>query len=102
VDDILLTNVLLDHTGEVRVHALASLMRRVLTVVGASHLTVTGRSLSVMGAPHMARGLVNPVPFEFTSGGSRHHIQQDMVENDGEQFRIQVFLDGQCEEVARD
>lgn len=101
MDDAILTNVLIDHTGAVDVEALASLLHRVRKVVGVFALSISPRGLDAHEADHLVTGLSSPEKKDCArrDTGEIFWYYDGSVEVDGEKVRVTLFCND--EEVAR-
>ena len=106
MDDTILTNVLIDHTGAVDVEALASLLHRVRKVVGVFSLSISPRSLDAHEADHLVTGLATgPEEVEKKDcvrrdTGELFWYYDGSVDIDGEELRVILFCKDGDEEVA--
>lgn len=101
MDDAILKAVLLDHTGEVKVEALASLLHRIRKAIGVRSLSAHPGGLDAHGAGHLATGLSAPVQKRLVrrDTGEPFWFFQQTIEVDGEKIKVVLHTDN--EEVAR-
>ena len=103
MDDAILRAVLLDHTGEVRVEALASLLRRILAIAGTRSLEVYEDTLSAHDADHLVTGLSSPKRCDLVvkESGRPFHFYREHIDIDGEDIKVTFYCKETEEEAAR-
>ena len=103
MDNALLKAILLDHTGEVRVEALASLLRRILAIAGTRSLEIYEGSLSAHDADHLVTGLSSPKRCDLVvrESGRPFHLYREHIDIDGERVKVTFYCKETAEEAAR-